>query len=143
MHKVSNFCYERCEIKINIVFFFFDYILFTFFTFLKLIWGSVPKTSYTYLLVTLKARCYISKLQKWLLFSFQRYLNICYGVLRRTRLMSSVKGSVLWCTFEWQTVFWNQLSHNVSTVEPGDSKLLDSKLLALVNFLPLTNSFIT
>ena len=29
------------------------------------------------------------------------------------------------------------------TVEPGDSKPVDSKLLALVNFLPLTNSFIT
>ena len=29
------------------------------------------------------------------------------------------------------------------TVEPGDSKPLDSKLLALVNFFPLTNLFIT
>ena len=29
------------------------------------------------------------------------------------------------------------------TVEPGDSKPIDSKLLALVNFLLLTNSFIT
>ena len=29
------------------------------------------------------------------------------------------------------------------TVKPGDGKPLDSKLLTLVNFLPLTNSFIT
>ena len=31
----------------------------------------------------------------------------------------------------------------VNTVEPGDSKPLDSKLLALVNFFPLINSLIT
>ena len=37
----------------------------------------------------------------------------------------------------------SRFSTQEGTVEPDDSKPIDSKLLALVNFLPLTNSFIT
>ena len=51
-----------------------------------------------------------------------------------------VRSSYLFSKTVWNQPFWPAFM--ISTVEPDDSKPIDSKLLALVNFLPLINSFI-